>query len=575
MVPQHSLSGEPHNLSRSNKKKNFRAESDVVGPNNMTSLDYNTSDDQSQNKITDAPFLVEEPQDVEELEITESDRSFNTPSENMKKYPVTPPHNPRLLNSKSHHSQTLPLHLHPTLSVVNSTLEEDNSQHDDASISSINLSNIPINHDELNDPNSDANNANVNSDAGYFDIPAYFTNSSGWREYNVKLKPDRIEFYKNKKKAVDQLIFSSSTRIDISTKNLFLSVGWYLQIPLKDVRQAFKIAAEKITNTVLDELSGINELEDVLNEWLQNSDMRLCWKRYDRIEWIVWEKNDDDEKDRSDLLACPQFIEREPPPVEGYLIRVTNEKGCKNSPPPPPSSSLEAGSGPQYVDAFLKANSKRRIKQIINAYGFINLIDVKEVRSLMDDNSEDACENDHAEDQSKEPKSEGKGKEWVNCLDAFIKYWKARVADDVKIQINTFKINQFNNYDDNSANIGDGIRGNWDNFRSYANPTIWHWCILNGCLGITAERHHQSIRLLCILGSNNLSYSRNLNRVSTEMQNFPRIYSDGMCCFDEDDECTLVVWQGNKHHVIKRSGAIGVEFRKKATLDSVGKVMIF
>ncbi|RIB17878.1 hypothetical protein C2G38_2186147 [Gigaspora rosea] len=519
----------------------------------MTSLDYNTSDDQSQNKITDAPFLVEEPQDVEELEITESD-----------------------VNCPTMIRETLPLHLHPTLSVVNSTLEEDNSQHDDASISSINLSNIPINHDELNDPNSDANNANVNSDAGYFDIPAYFTNSSGWREYNVKLKPDRIEFYKNKKKAVDQLIFSSSTR------------------------QAFKIAAEKITNTVLDELSGINELEDVLNEWLQNSDMRLCWKRYDRIEWIVWEKNDDDEKDRSDLLACPQFIEREPPPVEGYLIRVTNEKGCKNrskrlyfssndyylffffflkpfiaSPPPPPSSSLEAGSGPQYVDAFLKANSKRRIKQIINAYGFINLIDVKEVRSLMDDNSEDACENDHAEDQSKEPKSEGKGKEWVNCLDAFIKYWKARVADDVKIQINTFKINQFNNYDDNSANIGDGIRGNWDNFRSYANPTIWHWCILNGCLGITAERHHQSIRLLCILGSNNLSYSRNLNRVSTEMQNFPRIYSDGMCCFDEDDECTLVVWQGNKHHVIKRSGAIGVEFRKKATLDSVGKVMIF
>ncbi|RIB14956.1 Pleckstrin homology domain-containing protein [Gigaspora rosea] len=859
-VPQHSLSGEPHNLSRpmslhlhstsrrvfigptpanwnykktslwfsksekavhhgTRRRKTFRAESDVVGPNNMTSLYYNASDDQSEkpNMITDAPFLVEEPQDVEELEITESDvdcptmsrEVFYTPSENMKNYPVTPPHNPRVLNSKSHHSLTLPLHLHPTLSVVNSTLEEDDSQHDDASISSINLSNIPINYDEINDPNFDANNADVNSDAGYFDLPVYsagtiikedciliriervyhsgvprmynestsrkyFTNSSGWREYNVKLKPDRIEFYKNKKKAVDQLIFSYSTRLSLYSpvdytlalstpnddgmkvfifrlKTYSLSVGWYralynlltepsvkplpsvcdvvvpdldvrVQIPLKDVRQAFKITAEEITKTVLDELSGINEWEDVLNEWLQNSDMRLCWKRYDRIEWIVWEKNDDDEKDRSDLLACPQFIEgthqlqlrctehyptsvtlpdetklQEPPPVEGYLIRVTNEKGRKNrskrlyfsshdyylfflkpfiaSPPPPPSSSLEAGSGscsgsmeddktnhkrpliyavsphaqgPQYVDAFLKANSKRRIKQIINAYGFINLIDVKEVRPLTDDNGEDACENDHAEDQSKELKSEGKGcpfelvmmngmsivleayskttmKEWVNCLDALIKYWKARVADDVKIQISTFKINQFNNYDDNSASIGDGIRGNWDNFRSYANPTIWHWCILNGCRGITKSgllyqkfhyygtfnnyyhvltrgylifyrlyswsttgrklhrcyhRRKGIINLLdCYVYSgqitdHDLSYSRNLNRVSTEMQNFPRIYSDGMCCFDDDDECTFVVWQGNKH-VIKRSGAIGVEFRKKATLDAVGKVWIF
>ncbi|CAG8616465.1 28246_t:CDS:2, partial [Racocetra persica] len=271
-------------------------------------------------------------------------------------------------------------------------------------------------------------------------------------------------------------------------------------------------------------------------------------------------------------------IKYEPPPVEGYLIRVTNDKGRKNKskrlyfsshdhylffmnpsfaspPPPPPSGSGSTEDeklnkkrpimyavaphiqGHENAAAFIKADVKRRVKQIFNAYGFINLVDVKEVRPLINDNNEDTCENENVGDKSKERKYEGKGcpfelvmlngmtivleayskttmKEWVKCLNALVKYWKARLADDIKIRIRMFKDNQFNDYDDDGAYIGDGFCGHWDSFQSYASTAIWHWCILNGC-------------------------------------------------------------RGNKRHVIERHGTIGLEFQKKAKLDSSGKAWIF
>src|SRR4051794_30907358 len=81
----------------------------------------------------------------------------------------------------------------------------------------------------------------------------------------------------------------------------------HVRIPLEKCSQAHQITAEDITKLVLDELSGEPEWDDVLHKWLKSCDLRLCWKRYDRLEWIVWEKNEGEI--RNDLLACPQFIE--------------------------------------------------------------------------------------------------------------------------------------------------------------------------------------------------------------------------------------------------------------------------
>ncbi|CAG8805834.1 12228_t:CDS:2, partial [Racocetra persica] len=421
-VPQNSLSGEGHNISRSmslhlhstfrrvfvgptpvnwnykkksfwfsksdravhrgtRKRKTFRAATDVIGPTNMSSLDYNVPDDQCEkpNIISDASFLVEEPQ---ELEIIESDTErsimnrdvFYTPSENIKSYPVTPPHKPHLFSSKKKsRPQSLPLNLQDLQQIVESPPEENN-----VPVPSTNSSKSYINHDEINDRGFNANNDDesfqsmINSDSESFETPVcesgvvlkenriliriervhhsgvpriyndstskkYLTHSIGWREYIVKLTTD-------KNNRVDKLIFTSSTRLCLYSsvdytialsdpcdygmkvfifrpKTYALSVEWYravynllkppsikpvpltcdvvvpdlnvrVQIPLENRMQVFEITAEEITKTVLDELGGINEWEDVLNEWLKNGDMRLCWKRYDRIEWIVWEKND-------------------------------------------------------------------------------------------------------------------------------------------------------------------------------------------------------------------------------------------------------------------------------------------
>ncbi|CAG8553080.1 7854_t:CDS:2 [Cetraspora pellucida] len=778
----------------SRRKKTFRAATDVIGTTNMSSLDYNVSDDrcEEQNIISDTPFLVEEPQ---ELEIIESDTErsimnreiFYTPTEDINSFSVTPPHNPRLFNSKKKSQlQSLSLNLQILQQNVKSPEENDN-----VSVPSTNSSKYSINHDEINDRGFNAYNdvecskSFISAESEFFKTPVcesgivlkedrvliriervyhsgapriynystskkYLTYSIGWREYNVKLTSDKVEFYKSKAsltlsflfqdfcknllqsnyiltslilqgKLVDKLSFSSSTRLCLYSsvdytialsdpcdygmkvfifrpKTYALSIEWYralynllrppsikpvppicdvvvpdlnvrVQIPLEDRMQAFKITAEEITKTVLDELSGINEWEDVLNEWLKNSDIRLCWKSYDRIEWIVWEKNDN-EKDRNDLLACPQFIEgthqlqlrctqhyptsvtlpdetklQEPPPVEGYLIR--DEKLNKKR--PLIYAVAPHVQGQEHSAAFIKADIKRRAKQILNAYGFINLIDIVEVKPLINDNNEGTCENENFEDISKEHKSEGKGcpfelvmsngmtiileayskitmKEWVKCLNALVKYWKARLADDIKIRISMLKSNQFNDYDDNGVHIGDDFHGHWDSFRSYTSTTIWHWCILNGCRGImksgllyqkarfygtfinyyhiltrgylifyqlqswsivgrknrrSYHRQKGIINLLdCYIYSGHLTdhdlpHSSTSHKLGNEVLYLPRIYSDGMCCFDDDDECTFVVWQGNKHHVIKRHGTIGLELQKKTTLDSSGKAWIF
>ncbi|CAG8631791.1 11973_t:CDS:2, partial [Cetraspora pellucida] len=753
-VPQHSLSGEGHNISRSmslhlhstfrrifvgptpvnwnykkksfwfskseravhhgsRRQKTFRAATDVIGTTNMSSLDYNISDDrcEEQNIISDTPFLFEEPQ---ELEIIESDTEhsimnreiFYTPTEDLESFPITPPHNPRLFSSKKKSQlQSLSLNLQNLQQNVKSPEENDN-----VSVPSTNSSKYSINHDEINDRginvynNDEFSKSFISAESESFNAPVcesgivlkedrvliriervyhsgvpriynystskkYLTHSIGWREYIVKLTSD-------KGKRVDKLSFSSSTRLCLYSsvdytialsdpcdygmkvfifrpKTYALSIEWYralynllrppsikpvppicdvvvpdlnvrVQIPLEDRMQAFKITAEEITKTVLDELSGINEWEDVLSEWLKNSDVRLCWKSYDRIDWIVWEKNDN-EKDRNDLLACPQFIEgthqlqlrctrhyptsvtlpdetklQEPPPVEGYLIR--DEKLNKKR--PLIYAVAPHVQGQEHSAAFIKADIKRRAKQILNAYGFINLIDIAEVKPLINDN-EDTCENENLEDKSKERKSEGKGcpfelvmsngmtiileayskitmKEWVKCLNALVKYWKARLADDVKIRIIFDHIP--------ALPFGTGKSGLlYQKARFYGTFINYYHVLTRGCLvfyqfqswSIVGRKNRRSyhrqkgiINLLdCYIYSGHLTdhdlpHSSTSHKLGNEMLYLPRIYSDGMCCFDDDDECTFVVWQSNKHHVIERHGTIGLELQKKTKLDS-------
>lgn len=104
-------------------------------------------------------------------------------------------------------------------------------------------------------------------------------------------------------------------------------------------------AAGMIVSRCLEMLKDSPDWADVLKAWAKTGRVGLAWKRYDRIEWvhgaveekmygtIAMQQTHDLElrpKDHYPLSVKPrgetQSIE-EPPPVEGFLVRLTSQKG--------------------------------------------------------------------------------------------------------------------------------------------------------------------------------------------------------------------------------------------------------
>jgi hypothetical protein len=46
------------------------------------------------------------------------------------------------------------------------------------------------------------------------------------------------------------------------------------------------ISANDIVHRCMDELRKVSRWKDILDYWEKNYEMGLCWKRYDRIEWL-------------------------------------------------------------------------------------------------------------------------------------------------------------------------------------------------------------------------------------------------------------------------------------------------
>ncbi|CAG8606842.1 497_t:CDS:2 [Acaulospora morrowiae] len=809
-------------------KKTFRAESYAIGPNNVLPLDYSLPQDEQRNSfemISDKPFLVNEPLEVIDSDLSSpssDDEAFYTPSEVLSsKPPVCPVRENEIYKPETHSPNSSNSHPLSNLMLPPSIIEippEENNDHlensgsmpseitagsphslqnDDAAIEAtghLGVHNIltpdtasvaSFLNNHSYEPGSviEEDRMLVRVERDYHtQVPQMHESSSqnlvystGWREYIVKLRPEKIELYKNKKDKVDKVVFSSKTKLSLYStvdytlalidpyehgtkviilrpKTRSLSAKWYLllrglfpesvvkpipsvcevsvpdlnvkiRIPLEDGDRAFRVTAEEVTKVVLDQLSGVSEWEDVLNEWMEHGDLRLCWKRYDRLEWIIWEKNDGN-VDRNDLLVCPQFIERthhlqlrvtqhyptsvtladgsklmEPPPAEGYLIRITNNKGRKKNakrlyfsthdyyffymkpfsmcpPPPPKTDSLDTNGENQCIDkrpliyaiapqiqgqveengTFMKADLKRRYKQVVSAIGFINLIEVVEVRPHRNDNNGD---HKYAEGEGRERETQGKGSpfelvmknnkiivlqayshetrdEWIKRLSDLVRYWKARVESDAQTRINMLKINQSNeNQDEDHVSMVDGdIQEHFNNFKSYANPAVWHWCTLNGCRDLTKtgllyhkshlhgtfrNYHHVltrghfiyfnvysrsisgrairrcyhkrngiidlsncyvysgSITEYDLLYSNSSRYSLASSGAEHKL---PRIYEDGMYCYDDEEECTFVIWKGKRTSTLefsgeKKSGLFGLDVKKKVKLDHPGKTWVF
>ena len=104
-------------------------------------------------------------------------------------------------------------------------------------------------------------------------------------------------------------------------------------------------AAGMIVSRCLEMLKDSPDWEDVLKAWAKTGRVGLAWKRYDRLEWIhgtveakmygtiAMQRTHDLElrpKDHYPLSVTPRGEKQsidEPPPVEGFLIRLTSQKG--------------------------------------------------------------------------------------------------------------------------------------------------------------------------------------------------------------------------------------------------------
>ncbi|RMZ86459.1 hypothetical protein DV736_g6316, partial [Chaetothyriales sp. CBS 134916] len=102
--------------------------------------------------------------------------------------------------------------------------------------------------------------------------------------------------------------------------------------------------ANKIIAQCLDMLEHSPEWGGILQGWKQTSKMGLAWRRYDRLEWIhgVTEqkmygsmamKHTHELELRpkhhypTSTLGKKAVLHHEPPPIEGFLIRLTSQKG--------------------------------------------------------------------------------------------------------------------------------------------------------------------------------------------------------------------------------------------------------
>ena len=56
------------------------------------------------------------------------------------------------------------------------------------------------------------------------------------------------------------------------------------------------ISANDIVRRCMGELRKVAQYKDVLDYWEKNYEMGLCWKRYDRIEWLKGTINTDQDE---------------------------------------------------------------------------------------------------------------------------------------------------------------------------------------------------------------------------------------------------------------------------------------
>jgi len=358
-----------------------------------------------------------------------------------------------------------------------------------------------------------------------------------------------------------------------------------------------RFAAANIIRGCMEMLEGRTEWAEVLKAWSKTEKMGLAWKRYDRLEWVfgvneekmygtiaMQSSHELELRPRhhySTAIRQRGVKEEEPAPIEGFLVRLTSQKGvhqrmnkmffkrlyfftqdhylffcrpAKALPPAPPiCAPREDSSVPsareildvmplswdvnpyplqdgeiawlsngnkEYVkrhDEEAYAHVQRNVHNISNADGYIDMCRVQEVRNIYrgscpadpniqegpsvdfnreprDSRQDDGATLEFDDDRTFEMVLDNglvirlqaydvvTRDEWVKRLDALVKYWRTRCADDAKEhQLLRDRNLKLLDIDEAVESVVGQFAKKWEVKKAEASPHLHNMCSLTGC----------------------------------------------------------------------------------------------
>ncbi|CAI7609143.1 unnamed protein product [Penicillium crustosum] len=510
-----------------------------------------------------------------------------------------------------------------------------------------------------------------------------------------------------------------------------------------------KYAAAAIIRGCMDMLEGCAEWTEVLKAWSKTEKMGLAWKRYDRLEWVFGVNEEKmygtiGMQSSHELELRPRHhysttirhrgIQEEPAPIEGFLVRLTSQKGvhqrmnkmffkrlyfftqdhylffcrpAKALPPQPPRCApSEDGSVPtarEILDQmplswdidpyplengqitwlssgnqeFVKrhdeeayAHVQRSVHNISQSDGYIDMCRVQEVRNVYrgscpadpniqegpsvdftreprDSRQDDGATREFDDDRTFEmvldnglvirlqAYDDATRDEWVKRLDALVKYWHTRCADDAaELQAVRKRNLKLLDIDEAMESVVGQFAKKWEVKKAEASPHLHNMCSLSGCRTIKMSgdlyrkprRHttfhqchviltagkllifrstlrrrngteiphiHQELEATIqledcyiysgLITENDLLYAnQTFDSNNPGLHALPRVYldSDAFTSRDEDTAITFVVWQPlSKSYFraqeIGEQGKAKRSLRHVSTLGKHGRTIVF
>lgn len=402
--------------------------------------------------------------------------------------------------------------------------------------------------------------------------------------------------------------------------------------------EAEKAVAGNLIQRCIELLKSFPEWTNVLETWLQHERMGLAWKRYDRLEWvhganeqrmygtIAMQKSHDLELRPKQHYPTTTTFQgegplEEPPPIEGFLVRLTSQKGhvrrfgkmffkrlyfsthdqylcyCRPAlalPPPPPTLNITkdfkvpsaqeiisqtpvifsvnpypinqgeidwlrhgTSQSKQKHDLEAYKEAERKVHTLLKAEGYINLSHVIRVQNVHRGNTPadenvgegpdvdfnqsvpDSHLDDGKTDQFDDHKTfelvlmnglvirlqaynEATKKAWMDGLDKLIRYWKARLANDMNVYktIRRLNLERLEIDEEMEAMLGQ-FAEKWEVTRAEASPQLFNMCGISGCRTITVSRPISNVTI---------SLELNYPQMSGVLYRKPRRHSTFLRC---------------------------------------------